>query len=180
MAATQANKGGAITRSKTMMDNLRRNDTKKVKRNEGEMKARQVIPYGFGPPFYPQADCKVCSIGFRIGPSADIDIGHRRRGIHRRFPSYIGFCNHLCGLYGHGVLLPETSLNPGGQNVADNCKAATLGDGLDLWIPRWRAERLAGSCSTKRANVSRHRCLCARGVINGLIYFSPFSAKSLG
>jgi predicted component of type VI protein secretion system len=43
MVANQANKGGAITRSKTMMDNLRRNDTKKVKRNEGEVKARQVI-----------------------------------------------------------------------------------------------------------------------------------------
>lgn len=49
MAATQTNKGGAITRSKTMMDNLRRNDTKKVKRNEGGMEARQVIlfsPFG--------------------------------------------------------------------------------------------------------------------------------------
>jgi hypothetical protein len=38
----QSQKGGAIVRSKTMMDNLRRNDTKKGKRNEGEMKASQA------------------------------------------------------------------------------------------------------------------------------------------
>ena len=38
----QANRGGAINRSKTMMDNLRRNDTKKVKRNDPGLNASQV------------------------------------------------------------------------------------------------------------------------------------------
>jgi hypothetical protein len=41
VAGNQA-RGGAINRSKTMMDNLRRNDTKKVKRNEGGLNASQV------------------------------------------------------------------------------------------------------------------------------------------
>ncbi|GHJ89203.1 hypothetical protein NliqN6_5605 [Naganishia liquefaciens] len=43
MLANQANKGGAINRSKTMMDNLRRNDTKKVKRNETGLNASQAF-----------------------------------------------------------------------------------------------------------------------------------------
>ncbi|KAJ9110665.1 hypothetical protein QFC19_001494 [Naganishia cerealis] len=40
--AAQTQKSGAIIRSKTMMDNLRRNDTKKERRNEGDMKASQT------------------------------------------------------------------------------------------------------------------------------------------
>lgn len=42
VVGNQASRGGAINRSKTMMDNLRRNDTKKVKRNEGGLNASQV------------------------------------------------------------------------------------------------------------------------------------------